>query len=365
MKMRRLLLILLILSVSLPLFGIEKYVTIWWPRNAPYSISGPANVAYGSIVTYVAKDNRESTVTGTVAWTTSKTGVVIDSNGVFWAETPGIYTVSATKWNKSAELSVTVGPAPEPPLPGTNNPSNIVRDPSGNYYELDVGTGIVRKYDANGNYLGSIGAGQLTANVSHMAYYNGNLYISDGNVIKKFNAETGSFDQTIGLGNLTDAGAISFNSTGQMMVVDNATYPMSGIKIFDASTGSYQTSTPPALLVNPSGCACYGPLCFVADKDAKAIKVFDQNGNLVQIISQTMGGFTTPLAVAINGNYLGICDQIGASGRILIVDITNNYSFVTQAAYSGTRSVLSVTAQWQWIATDPASGAYDTFVWQP
>jgi len=350
MKMRRLLLILLILSVSLPLFGIEKYVTIWWPRNAPYSISGPTDVAYGSVVTYVAKDNRENTVT--VAWATSETGVAIDSsNGVFWAETPGIYTVLATKWNKSAELSVTVGPASEPPLPETNNPSNIVRDPSGNYYELDVGTGVVRKYDANRNYLGSIGAGQLTTNISHMAYYNGNLYISDGNVVKKFNAETGSFDQTIGLGSLTDAGAISFNSTGQMMVVDNATYPMSGVKIFDASTGSYQTSTPPALLVNPSGSACYGPFCFVADKDAKAIKVFDQNGNFD--------------LVYVN-KFILLCDQIGAaSGRILIVDITNNYSFVTQAAYSGTRSVLSVTAQWQWIATDPASGAYDTFVWQP
>jgi len=363
MKKKTILITLLMMFLASSAFAVQtNKVLVKFSKNAPQYNVGPTNRDYGTTATYQAYDDQNNPVTGNVVWSldgkTAYTGAIYTRT----ADDPGIHNLTSTKNQKSAVMTVVDGPKPEPPLPNLNNPSNVVRDDAGTYYVLDGSK--IKKYDSSGNYLGDLGTGQLSDNASYMAIKDGMLYVSDGNCIKKFDSVDGSFDQTIGLGKFSgEAGPIVFNSDGQMAVVDIASFPLGSIKIFDSATGQYQTAGGAGLLNTPTGIASDGTKFYVADAEGRKIKVFKSNGTLDREINQSMGGFTTPTAIAIKGNYLGICDNDLTMGRLLILDL-GNLSFVTSKAYSGTRTVLSAATN-QWIATNPDTGSYDSLEWQP
>ncbi len=145
----------------------------------------------------------------------------------------GDYNIKQTYGAQSADL--------------LNSPVGIVEGSNGNYFVADTGNGIIRKYNADGEQIAILGSegngqGQLNAPMD-ISISNGLLYIPElGSERVTVMDEDGNFVRTIGEGDLEGPRGVWIENNGDVTVLDEfghrlVKYTAQGQRISECSDG--------------------------------------------------------------------------------------------------------------------------------
>jgi len=219
----------------------------------------------------------------TFAGFSGPSGVAVDASGNIYMADSGNNAIK--KLNADGSNIVTLGS-------GFSEPSSVAVDASGNIYVADSGNSAIKKMNADGSNIVTLGSGfDYPCGVAVDA--SGNIYVTDGEIseIKKMNAD-GSNIVTLGSGFNYPSG-IAVDDGGNIYVADNGN---SAIKKMNADGSNIVTlgsgfDYPCGVAVDASG------YIYVADSENSAVKKMNADGSNIVTLGS---GFVYPVGIAVD-----------------------------------------------------------------
>lgn len=249
--------------------------------------------------------------------------------------------------------------------------------PGNRLYVVDSQTPRVLVFDTNGNYLSQFGSADLQQPLRIATDTSGNVYVTNGSDVKKFNSR-GTLLTTIGSGGQAIYD-VRVDADGNIYTIDVgsnkvAVYSAAGAPVREfgaAGSGNGQFNTPAAVAISPAGNV------YVTDTGNNRVQVFDGTGTYLTQkgkLGSDNASFNSPLYLAFDANQrLLVADT--SNGRVQIYtnpdkpadgitataeaaqdSITVNWQPTPGAVYDGYRLKARKAGTDQWIPLTTVSG---------
>ena len=195
---------------------------------------------------------------------------------------------------------------------GFSSPTGVAVDSSGNIYVVDLNINGIKKMDANGTIINTLGSSSFSYPTGVAVDRSGNIYVANpgNNAIMKMDP-TGTTITPLGSGSFSAAPqvpqGVAVDSNGNIYVADyynNTIYKMDPTGTPITQLGSGTISSPTGVAVDSSG------NIYVAEVGNSAITKMDPTGTTITTLGT---GFSNPQGVAVD-----------SSGNIYVADYGNN-----------------------------------------